>query len=165
MAKFTPDGQRVVFAGREEGRGARLYLQSISGGEPAPITSEGITLSTISVSPDGSLVVANWKDGRPWLFPIAGGEPRSLAGGQPGEFTAGWTSDGTGVYLYRMGVEVPLRVVNVRDGTAETRRVLRPLDPAGVMWIGPIVVAADGRSYAYTYFRILSGLSVVGGLR
>jgi eukaryotic-like serine/threonine-protein kinase len=164
MAKFTPDGQRVVFAGREEGRGVRLYLQAITGGEPAPITSEGITLGTIAVSPDGSLAVANWKDGSPWLFPIAGGEPRPLAGGQPGEFAGGWTSDGGGVYLYRMGVEVPLRVVNVRDGTAETRRVLRPSDPAGVMWIGPIIVAADGRSYAYTYFRVLSGLYVAGGL-
>jgi serine/threonine protein kinase len=165
MAKFMPDGQRVVFTGREAGRGFRLYLQSIAGGEPVPITSEGILLSTISVSPDGTLAAAKWKDGRPWLFPIAGGEPRPLPGGLPGEFIGTWTSDGNGVYLYRMGMEAPLRLVNVRNGKAETVRTVRPSDPAGVMWIGPVVVAGDGHSYAYTYFRVLSGLYVVGGLR
>ena len=165
MAKFTPDGRRVVFAGREEGHGARLYVQETAGGEPKPITAEGISLGPIAVSPDGSLAVANWRDGKPWLFPIAGGEPRPLAGGQPGEYAGGWTGDGSGVYLYRMGVEVQLRVVNLRDGSAETRLTLRPSDPAGVMWIGPVGVAPDGRSYAYSYFRVLSGLFVVEGPR
>jgi len=165
MAKFTPDGQRIVFSAREAGRGFRLYLQSIAGGEPAPITPEGIVLSTIAVSPDGTLAAANWKDGSPRLFPLAGGESRPLPGGLPGEFPGTWTSDGSAVYLYRMGMDAPLRLINVRNGKAETVRTVRPSDPAGVMWVGPVVVAADGQSYAYTYFRDLSGLYVVKGLR
>jgi len=97
--------------------------------------------------------------------PIAGGESRPLPGGQPGDLTGGWTSDGSGVYLQRLGVEATVRVVRVRDGAAETLRLVRAPDPAGVAWLGPVVVAGDGRSYAYSYMRILSGLYVVDGLR
>jgi hypothetical protein len=51
-----------------------------------------------------------------------------------------------------------LRLVDVRDGRAETLRSFRPSDPAGVTWIALVVAPADRNSYAYTYFRILSDL-------
>ncbi len=38
-------------------------------------------------------------------------------------------------------------------------------DLAGVVRIDPVRVAPDGRSWAYSYIRVLSNLYVVEGLR
>jgi dipeptidyl aminopeptidase/acylaminoacyl peptidase len=161
---FLPDGQEVVFVGRESGRGNRLYRQRISGGEPTAISPEGLGLSLLLLSPDGSQIVATWKD-RPWLFSLAGGEPRALAGASPGELAAGWTADGQRVYLRGMAAETPLRRVNVRDGSTDTVCIVHVPDAAGVQWIGPLVIAPDERTFAYGYHRVLSTLYTVDGLR
>jgi hypothetical protein len=38
-------------------------------------------------------------------------------------------------------------------------------DPAGVSAIGPILVGPDGKSYVYSYRRVLSDLYLIEGLR
>jgi hypothetical protein len=40
-----------------------------------------------------------------------------------------------------------------------------PPDPAGVLVINPVYLSADGRSYVYSYRRVLDDLYVVDGLR
>jgi hypothetical protein len=161
---FLPDGQEVVFLGREAGRGNRLYRQRISGGDPVAFSPEGLGLSLLLLSPDGSQIAATWKD-RPWLFPLTGGEPRVLPGASPGEIAAGWTSDGQYVFVRGMAAETPLRRVNVRDGSATTVCIVRVPDAAGVQWIGPLVIAPDERRFAYGYHRVLATLYRVDGLR
>ena len=64
-----------------------------------------------------------------------------------------------------MAAETPLRRVNIRDGSTETVAIVRVPDAAGVQWIGPLVVAPDGRSFAFRYFRALSTLYSVDGLK
>ena len=41
-AGWFPDGKRILFAGFEEGKGQRMYVQDLSGGAPRPITPEGV---------------------------------------------------------------------------------------------------------------------------
>ena len=41
----------------------------------------------------------------------------------------------------------------------------RPHDPAGVRRVNSVSIAADGRSYAYSYTRQVSDLYAVSGLR
>ncbi len=164
MAVFVPSGEQLVFIGREAGRGARLYRQSVSGGPAVPISPEGIGLSIGVVSPDGTLAAANWRGDRPWLFPIAGGEPRSIRGARPGDMAAGWSQDNRHIFVRGIAVGAPLRKVRIADGTEQVVTTLRSPEPAGVMWIGPLVVAPDERSIAFSYFRALSSLYVVTGL-
>ena len=45
---FFPDGNRFVFEANAPGRGARLYVQAVSGGAATPISSEGINYSPSS---------------------------------------------------------------------------------------------------------------------
>ena len=86
VAKFGARARSPLSSGRgsEPGRGLRLYVQSLEGGKPRPITPEGITV---------------------------------------------------------------------------------PADPAGVERISNVLVAPDGKSYAYCYARLLSDLFVVEGLK
>jgi Tol biopolymer transport system component len=56
QASWTRDGQRIVFIGSEADRPLRGFVQSLSGGAPAPVTPEGVQVWPI-VSPDSSMIL------------------------------------------------------------------------------------------------------------
>jgi len=53
----------------------------------------------------------------------------------------------------------------VASGRRRPWKELTPPDPAGVLAIGPIKMSADGRSYVYSYRRLIDDLYVVDGLK
>jgi len=55
--------------------------------------------------------------------------------------------------------------VDLATGRREDWKELAPSDPAGVKTISPVRFSADGKSYAYSYYRVLSDLYVVEGLK
>jgi serine/threonine protein kinase len=167
-AAWFPDSRQFLFAGSEAGHGLRLYLQGLDGGAPRPIGPEGISaaLPGFAISPDGTLVAAVGPEHKGILVPFAGGEAKALAGVEPGEFPLRFSADGRSVYLWKRG-DVPARVtrLDVATGQRELWKELLPADPAGVERISNVLVAADGKGYAYCYARLLSDLFVVEGLR
>ena len=73
-ASWFPDGQRILFTGREPGRATRCYVQEISEGAKArPVTPEGVVGT--QVSPDGKFVIAANASHQTSLYPIDGGQP------------------------------------------------------------------------------------------
>jgi hypothetical protein len=56
-------------------------------------------------------------------------------------------------------------LVDVKTGQRTLWREFRPPDPAGVLQVGPVVVAPDGVTYVYSYRRSLGELYLVTGLR
>ena len=119
------------------------------------------------VSPDGTLVSGIGRTGDAWVLPLAGGAPRRFPSG-PGvaRMPVGWTADGRQIFVHLRGT-VPGRTqkIDLASGRAEPWKDLAPEDPAGLTRIGPVRVATDGRSWAYTHIRVLSNLYVVDGLR
>ena len=82
-AAFLPDGRRVVVSGASAGQASRLFVQDVGGGEPRPITGDGVRLTPYvqrSVSLDGRFVAGLGPDGKAALYPIEGGEPRPIPG-------------------------------------------------------------------------------------
>jgi len=63
--------------------------------------------------------------------------------------------------------DLPLRVYRyeISSGRRELWKKIQPPDPVGVSFVGRFVATPDGQAYAYDYFRILSYLQVVGGLK
>jgi Tol biopolymer transport system component len=163
---FLPDGKRVLFAGREPGRGNRLYIQAISGGAPVPVSPEGITGGGGSISPDGRFVAALGPEGKIVLYPTSRGEPLAVPGVSALEFPLQWSPDAKFLYVMRAG-QVPARVSRLDPftGRRELWKEFAPPDPAGVVEVQGIVMTPDAASYAYTYIRILSMLYVAEGLR
>ena len=84
--RWLPDGQQIVFVGREAGRPRRVFLQNVSGGPPRPITPER-EFGPMAVSPDSNLVAvgANNPDQRLVVYPLAGGSPTPVAGSEKGD--------------------------------------------------------------------------------
>ncbi len=168
--EWLPDGKRLLVAGTEEGHGRRIYLRDIEGGRARPVTPEGVQAqvraSGGAVTPDGSAVAVRGPDGKTILYPIEGGEPRPLGGVEVGEVPLRWSADPEVLFVCDVR-ELPARIfrVNVRTGKRELVRQLSPLDAAGVSSIDLIRMTADGRSYVYSYRRLLSELFVVEGLK
>ncbi|HET8922196.1 MAG TPA: protein kinase [Candidatus Acidoferrum sp.] len=160
------DGKRFLFSGDEPGHGVRLYVQDFSDGKPQAVTPEGVNGTNFAISPDGQQVAAIGPDDKGYLYPVAGGPPRPIAGLQPGEHPISWGQDADTLYVYRPG-EVPAKIFRLELATG--KRVLwkqfMPADPAGVATLGPILITPDGRSYVYGFQRTLADLYLVEGLK
>ena len=172
-ARWFPDGKRILLEGHEVGHGVRLYVQDLAGGGPKPITSEGVRLfSGGELSNDGRRVAATGPDQKAYIYPAypadgdRGEKPTPIPGWGDNDEPCGWTEDDHSLFVYAHG-ELPARVVrlDLATGKREPFRDVLPTDAAGVVTIVPLLFTPDGRSYVYSYPRILSQLYVGDGLQ
>jgi Tol biopolymer transport system component len=166
-AMAHPDGLRVLLQAREPGRGTRLYLKDLAGGNARAFTPEGYrALGSKALSPDGRVVMAVGPDRKVYLYPLGGGEPVSPPGLKEDDSVTAWSADSRAVFVTRRG-ERPLKIsrVDLGSGTREVVRELMPADSAGVTAVGPVHILPDGKSFVFGYSRTLSDLHVVDGLK
>ena len=163
-ATWFPDGQRILLQANEPGKSPRLYLCDETNAKPKPLTPEGTFLA--GVSPDGKLIAAYGASSQILLYPLEGQEqPRPLAGVAPGERLIRWSGAGESVYVRSGYLPVKVYRVNLATQARELWKEIMPSDPAGVTAIDPILIAPDGKSYAYTSQKNLSNLYLVDGLK
>jgi Tol biopolymer transport system component len=165
-AQWLPDGRRVVFSANEKDRPSRVYVRDLQAGKESPITPEGVALeaATKTVSPDGRSVVAFSDGGKASVFSIEGGDPRPVAGLNPGDRVVQWASDGRFLYVVRRE-EMPVKVWLV-DPTTGDRRLFKeivPAEPTNSVWY--FLITPDGQSYVCNFQRAFSNLYLVEGLR
>jgi Tol biopolymer transport system component len=168
-AAWLPDGRAVLTCGTVASHPARCYVQDVASGTPRPVTGEGMHVDRARrprVSPDGRSFVAVGPDGRLGLYQMAGGEPKPVPGIEPDEAAIEWSSDGASLLVHRP-IGVPRRIfqVNVSTGARTLWREVAPSDPAGVLSNLEVLVTPDGKSYVAIFFRMLSSLYLVEGLR
>ena len=162
--RWFPDGNRILFTGEEPGRDMRCYVQDVAGGAARPISAEGTRC--VAVSPDGAFAAGLDRDGKVWLYPTTGGEPRAVEGVAPGEVPIQWSQDGGSLYVQRKG-EAPAKVYRVEllTGRRALWKELAPPDADGLLYFDPVLVTPDGKFYAYSYARGQNDLYLIGGLR
>ena len=165
-ACWLPDGKRMLITAREEGQGIRLYLLDGPDAKPRAISPTGYRATSRAVSPDGQFATVTGPDKKPYLYPLAGGEPQPIPGILGDEAPVGWSPDGRSVYVYKRGL-YPARIflLDIHTGNRELWKELTPPDPAGISNVAPPAIAADGKTYAYAYNRILSDLFLAEGLK
>jgi len=167
-ARFFPDGRRILFAGNEKGRRARLYVQDLAGGDPRPVTAEGAGagFNGIVVSPDGRFATGPAPGSGFARYPLEGGSPLPIEGLAEGEFPVQWSADGRSLFVYRIG-DVPARIfrLDLSTGRREFWKELIPPDLAGANVIPAVQITPDGRACTYYYGQILSELYLVQGLK
>jgi Tol biopolymer transport system component len=165
-ALWLPDGKRIVFSAWERDRSSRLYVRDLEAGREQPISPEGVTLQDAArtISPDGKSVIAFSGSGKASLFPIEGGDPRPVAGLNPGDRPIQWTGDGRFLYVVHRG-ESPVRVW-LLDPVTGSRRLFKeisPAEPTDRVW--HFLIKPDGQSYVYSYRRAFSDLYLAEGLK
>ena len=163
-AQFFPDGKRVLACGNEPGHAMRCYVQDIAAGPARPVTPEG-TRSAL-ILPDGRTILLQDAEGKYYVYPLVGGSAQPVPGLVPADIIIRSSADGRSVLVFRAS-EIPARVerVDLSTGRRALVRALAPAGRAGVLMIDHIAVAKNGSAYAYSYYRNLSRLTVIEGMK
>ncbi|MGB0118233.1 MAG: protein kinase [Terriglobales bacterium] len=166
MARFFPDGKRLLAFGIEAGHGGRDYLIDLASGNSKPITPEGF--SGWQISPDGTSMTVRGPDGKWGIWPLEGSASHPIPGLDASYSVIGWTPGGESVYVIpNRGRATVAKVsrVNIQSGQIEPWRTFGEETGAGGATIGVPHLSGDGTAYAYLYDRILSEAYVVRGLK
>src|SRR5579862_6219259 len=165
-AHWFPDGKRILFSADEPGKGVRFYVYDLGSGKSQAISTEGVNGTSFAISPDSQGIAAIGPDKKGYFYPVGGGDPKLIAGLNPGEQPITFSSDGRALYIYQPG-ELPARVyhLDIQSGQRTLWKELMPYDPAGVENIGPILMTPDAKTCVFGYHRMLADLYLVEGLK
>ncbi len=171
-ASWFPDGERILFTGLvDPNSGLRSYVQDVSGGQPRPVTDEGMI--ALLVSPDGKyllgLASGHGPDGKYYLCPIDGSKPTPVSGLGLGDVPIQWSADGRALYVREDGeFDSGIYRLNLSTGGRELVKKIVP-DPVGLIGLevkpGGIQITPDGKSYVYTYWSYVHNLFLLEGLK
>lgn len=163
LVAWVPDGSGLVCIAAEPNQLARSYLMDLNGKSRAitPLGTAGFR-----VTPDSKYLLATDGERKQWLYPLAGGEPVPFPVNLDiDDFVVRFELDGKSILVRHRGVPAKIERVFLDSSRREEVRQISPSDPAGVQEIISVHFSADGKSYAYSYFRTLSDLWVVDGLK
>ena len=80
---FFPDSRRIYVNARDGEHGVRVYVQGLAGEGRRAMTPAGFAATSNAVSPDGKEILVADAQGRLFLAPVKGGEPRPIATDEP----------------------------------------------------------------------------------
>jgi hypothetical protein len=163
---FLPDSKHIVFDGHESGRASRIYVMSLDGGQPRPITPEGFSMRGVrSLSPDGKRLVATTGQGLS-LVSIDGGEPQPIRGTQPGDIPLGWSKDERSLLIGHRGeTACPVSHLDLQTGANTPWKTFSPSNIAGLVAANCPGFSEDQEHYVFGYTWILSDLFLVENLK
>ncbi len=163
-ARWTPDGERIVFSANEAGKAARIYIMTAAGSTPMPVTPENVR--GVLVAPDGEYVCGVDLPTRQWsLYSLDGGAPVPVPGIGAVDLPIRWSTDGKSLLL-RSGGSFPVKIVkmNMSSGRREVIAELNLKDTTGVKpYPRSVVTTPDGSAYAFSYIRGESELYLLEG--
>ncbi len=161
---WHPDGKHILFVGQEAGHGRRTYIYDVATDTTRALTPEGTF--GFSVSPDGSklLFTPNGRD-----FSVValdgGGSPVPVKGMLPVEQPVQWDSDNKHLLVSNRQLPVTVFRLDPESGQRQPWKQIMGIDPAGIESIASMRFDANGDTFAYSYYRVLSKLYVVEGLK
>jgi Tol biopolymer transport system component len=166
-ACFFPDGQRILELGNAVGsNGQRLWVQDANGGNPKPISPEGVDSRMAgTIAPDGKRVAAVDPQGKIAIYPVADEAATAVPGTAVGERALGWLPDGKSLLIARMDAPNAVYEVEVSTGKRKLFRTFSVPDGVRAEDLSTPLFSADFKSYVYAYTRIASDLYVVEGLK
>jgi eukaryotic-like serine/threonine-protein kinase len=160
---WIPDGSGLVCVAAEPNHPPRSYWMDLTGKTRA-ITPEGT--AGAAVTSDSKNLLATDAQGKHWLYPLAGGEPKPFPINlNENERLVKFEPDGKSILISQRGVPAKISRVFLDSGRREEILEITPPDPAGVQAVLGARFSADNKAYAYSYFRVLSDLWVVDGLK
>ena len=163
-ATFFPDGHHILIAGETKDHVPGSYVQDIEQGMLRSVGAKGMIASLVSA--DAKRIAAYGPDGRLYVMPSDGGELVPVNGTEIGDRLVQWSDDGHALYVRGPGDEsVEIDRVDVTTGRRERWKRIVPSDRVGMIGVEQAVcVSRDGKSYAYTYWKVLQDLYFVGGM-
>jgi eukaryotic-like serine/threonine-protein kinase len=160
-AHWMPDSKHFVFGGQEAGHGVRIYLQSVDGSAPKPVSSEGC--APRAVSSDGQLVVAECVGRSKWkMLQLADEKFSDLKGLQPDDDVLGWTTDHRLWIIYSSINSAHILKVDPRTGN---RKPWKEVSLDSFSGIHTSVITPDGMTFVHSDWANFGSLRKVYGLQ
>lgn len=151
---LSPDGGRVVYTARiADPDNADLYLQSVVGGQPVRLTTDGMIEAGASWSPDGaSLVWTGITPGQPCrllTMAVPGGTPREVGRCRTAPFTrAVWNTDASSlIFADQPDARAPSQLYELDLASGTVSPLTRA--PLGSWGHSQPVLSPDGLRLAY----------------
>jgi serine/threonine protein kinase len=161
-ARWFPDGKHILFQGNEPGHAPRLWMQSIDGSPPRPVTPENV--GGILVTPDNTRVLGRAPDRHYFFYPVSGGAPTPVPALKPNDVPVRFSADGQALFVTTFGkIPALLTKVNLLTNERTLQRTVQPADVAGLINVGPIFATPDGGTVVFSYARLLSSLYLLSG--
>jgi Tol biopolymer transport system component len=166
-ATWLPDGRHILANGREGDHPARVWSFDPAGGKPRAITPEGYRGGALS--PDGTHFVGPGRNDSFYVCSVDGsGQPVKVPGlSNSKDLVVGWGPDGRLLVRHGSATTIPLRLEPVDPATGAlsgSPRELMPADATGVNSLQSLRLGPNG-AYAYNYYRQLSSLFLVEGVK
>ncbi len=164
--QFFPDSKHILFDGHEPGHASRIYVTSLDGGQPRPISPEGFSLRGVrALAPDGKRLAAISGQGLA-LLAIDGGEPQPIQGTQPGDIPLGWSNDERALLIGHRGeTSCPVSRLDLQSGISTPWKSFSPSTVAGLVTANCPGFSDDEQHYVFGYTWILSDLFLVENLK
>jgi hypothetical protein len=161
-AAFAADGRALLLRAPDPDGRTRLYALPLAGGSPRLLLDRNVYAA--AVSPDGHTAVVGGDDGFHLLALDGSGALRPIPGMTDEDQPIRFDATGAGLYVGRGAQSWDVRRIDLATGAATPLFRVGPQAISGVQTIYA-ALSADGRTYCYSYPRMLSDLYVVSGLR
>ncbi len=144
-ADWASDGHTLVMRASESGKPLRFWVQNIDGGAPRAVTPEGTDDGLFLTIRHTDYVCARDTVGIVRLYPIDGGEPKTVAGVNKAERVVGASPDSDIIYVSTDSSAVARKVVRVMLQPDSDNRLslVEPNDPAGVLGMFQPIFTSD----------------------
>jgi hypothetical protein len=168
-AWLLPNGKGILVRATDKAGNPVLLVVGPDGGKPTRVRADDHTDGAMALSPDGDRFVYATKGGQLRIAALSSGEPTTVPGGSLmlEDHLSQWSADGRFLYIWRTR-EIPMVIdrLELATGRRELWKKIAPQDSTGVREVSNVVMAPDGESYAYQYYRVVtSDLYIVEGAK
>jgi len=162
-AAWMPDVRAIIFRGSGSGRPARLYIQSVAGGAPRPVSAEGVS-GPLLCSPDGRWVFSLGPDKIGRLYSTDSSAEIKLTGITSNDVAVGWSGDSKSLWYFRRNVN-PAPVFALDLATGQSRLLRTIALPNATFGLFALRLSSDGRTYAYSVLTNSADLFFLDGVK
>ncbi|HEX8620037.1 MAG TPA: hypothetical protein VF911_20825, partial [Thermoanaerobaculia bacterium] len=157
----------VLVWGHQQGQPLRLFGVDVHSGRTRVVIESELRFPSAMDAAGDRLAAVRVSDGRVVVFSLSSGEVAEVAGGESGDVPLAWTQDGSSLFVLQQDGATQARIfrAGVASSDRELHTTIRPSDPAGILGVGPVLIAPSGDRYVYGYRRFLSDLFIVDNLQ
>jgi eukaryotic-like serine/threonine-protein kinase len=161
-AHWMPNSAAILVDAIEPGHQQRVFLLDVASKELRPVLPEGVRGGF--PSPDSQYVLGR-DDEAPKIYTVSGKLVATLPKLGSDDALDGWAPDGKSIFVWNLTSIPRLDRVDISSGKRTPVGSISPPDSTGIVGFVLCHASKDGRTHAYSAFRLMNDLFVLNGLQ
>jgi serine/threonine protein kinase/Tol biopolymer transport system component len=166
-APWFRDGNRILLVASKSSGANRWWIYEFASQKMTPVVSaEGFFGIKPLISPDQKSLLSRHPEGGYCFYSLNGEVLKKEPALENTDLLLQWTESDQAIFVSKPGqIPLPIFRVELDSGKRTLWKEITPPDPSGITGALNLVITPDGKSYAYTYRRVLSDLYLVPALQ